>query len=122
MTAEEELVADRTKMVLAQWPHLRCMVQHEHVDECKGGAYGCLNCNLIFAHPVRTAMMSDTDGRCPNCKSESVFDVAAALDVAAAATLVAQRAPLSSVVAEVEGMIERLDAELENGGPDVRVL
>lgn len=104
MTADELLIAERTQFVMRQWPHMRCVTQHVHEDACRGDAYGCLNCNLIFSSPVRTAMRSDTDGRCPGCSSESVFDVAAALAI--------ERTPLGAVLATVGGMIKQLDLEL----------
>lgn len=86
MTTEESLLVDRTNLVFEQWPHL-------------SSAYGCLNCDLIFRAPTAA-------GKCPQCASESVFDVAAALAV--------ERSSLSSVVGVVEGMIEQLDAELQS--------
>lgn len=86
--SEEELLAGRTSTVLNQWPTL---IQ----------ASGCVNCNGIFREPTQ-------QGTCPHCNSTSVFDVAAALAV--------ERASVAEIVGKVQGMIERIDEEI-NGAP-----
>lgn len=97
--SEDELIATRTQLALEQWPHL-------------SRAYGCLNCELLFAEPETSALVSDSVGRCPGCRSESVFDVAAALAV--------ERMPVADVVQTVEAIMERIGEEIGYGAIDVR--
>jgi hypothetical protein len=92
--SEDELIADRLHVALEQWPHLN-------------RAFGCLNCELIFAEPKRVAMVSDTVGRCPQCGSESVFDVAAALAM--------ERRPVGEVLEQVEAIMQHIKDALSVG-------
>lgn len=55
---DEELHMQRVALTLEQWPR---------TDR----AWGCENCTLLFATP--------DNGRCPSCSSESIFDLATAL-------------------------------------------
>lgn len=59
MNYEEALLSERYLEAQSQWPTM---------DDC----YGCLDCRLLFKHPE--------NARCPYCNSESVFDVAAAVN------------------------------------------
>jgi len=110
--SEDRQLIERTNLALEQWPHLACTTQHEHTEQCRGSAYGCMNCNLIFARPERVAMIGDTVGRCPKCGSESVFDVAGALSLERTA-LPTLSSFMHSAVDSVEELIKRIDAQLE---------
>lgn len=43
-------------------------------------AFGCVNCKAIFRALDTKALVTDSEGRCPRCGSESCFDVAAAIN------------------------------------------
>ena len=82
--SEEDLIAERTNLVMEQWPRL-------------GAAWGCTNCDLIFKTPESRG--------CPGCRSKSIFNLASALGH--------QRLTEAEVAEQATKMIERIDEVIE---------